>query len=49
VVVLQDGYKFENVLFVSIQYSNVTDGRTDYRQTPHNGIGHAMHSDAHQK
>ena len=42
---LSDG---ENYLFVSSEYTNVTDGQTD-RQTPHDGIGCAMHSIARQK
>ena len=38
-------------LFVSMQYTNVTNGRTEKqaeRQTPHDGIGRAMYSVARQ-
>jgi len=47
--VLPDGKRTLRIcVLVLMQYTNVTDSRTD-RHAPHDGIGHAMHSVAQQK
>ena len=49
-VSLPDGEKISKVsLVVLAQLTNVTDGRTDRRRTPHAGNSRAMHSIARQK